>query len=88
MASRSTGPERLSAFLRAFSREHLRTRYLAARLDTDVHAVQEMIRSLRVEPGYTTESRRCKACGRRAKTLTYDGVVRPPRWWRGHRERH
>jgi hypothetical protein len=76
MPSRSTAPERLSAFLRAFPREPFCTRCLADRLGTDVHAVREMIRALRTEPGYTVELRRCK-CGRRAMTLNYDGAVRP-----------
>ena len=79
MASRSTGPDRLSAFVRAFPREPLCAKCLAARLATDVSALRKIIRPLRDQPGYTVESRRCKACGRQATTLTYDGAVRPPR---------
>jgi hypothetical protein len=78
MVSRSTGLERLSAFLRAFPLEPFCTRCLADRLGTDVDAVREMIRSLRDQPGYIVEPDRCKTCGRQARTLTYDGVVRPP----------
>ena len=75
---RSPGPERLAAFVRAFSREPFCARCLAARLGTDVEVVRVMIRSFRDQPGHTVESRRCNACGRRANTLTYDGVARPP----------
>jgi hypothetical protein len=77
MASRSTGPERLSAFVRAFPREAFCTSCLADRLGADVDAVREMFRSLRDQPGYTVEPDRCKTCGRQARTLTYDGAVRP-----------
>jgi hypothetical protein len=78
MASRSTAPERLSAFLRAFPREPFCTKCLADGLGIDVDAARAMVRALRDEPGYTMESRRCR-CGRYARTLSYDGAVRPTR---------
>src|SRR5438093_309860 len=61
------------AFLQAFDSERLCATCLATRLGIDVYAARETRSSLTTHPAVVMTSAQCSACGRRAKTLQYDG---------------
>ena len=71
--------ELIGGFVRAFPGEAFCVKCLAVRLGLDVHSCRAVVTSLCSQPGYTVESRDCRTCGRRARTLSHDGVSRPPR---------